>query len=144
MLPAMKDEDRAALAEIFAARPYVQAALVFGSFARGKLRFDSDLDVAVLPSAPLDAKQTIDLIGTLASRFGRPIDVIDLFTQHGAIAREAFTKGDLVYCRDRLAYAERMRRMIYDEADFLPILRSANRMAIEKWLKTSYRRKSAP
>lgn len=140
----MNEEDRAALTGIFAARPQILAAIVFGSYARGAERAESDLDVAVLPSAPLDAAQTIDLIGALASQFGRPIDVIDLFTQHGAIAREAFTKGDLVYCRDRLAYAERMRRMLYDEADFLPILRSADRMAIEKWLKTSYGRKSAP
>ena len=139
----MNDADRKALAGIFAARSYIQAALVFGSFAKGKLGFDSDLDVAVLSSAPLDAKQTIDLMGDLGSQFGRPVDVIDLFTQHGAIAREAFTKGELVYCRDRLAYAERMRRMLYDEADFLPILRSADRMAIEKWLKTSYVQKSA-
>lgn len=140
---AMNEADRQGFREIFAARNYVQAALVFGSFAKGVLKFESDLDVAILPAAPLDADQTMDLIGALAVRFGRPVDVIDLATQHGAIAREAITKGQVVYCRDRLAYAERLRRMVYDEADFLPILRSADRMAINKWLKTSYAPKSA-
>lgn len=139
----MEETDRQAFRLIFGARTHVQAALVFGSFARGATGFDSDLDVAVLSRAPLDSAQTADLIEALAARFGRPVDVIDLSVQHGAIAREAITQGDLVFCRDRAAYAERMRQMVYDEADFLPVLRSADRMAIRKWLKTSYAPKSA-
>lgn len=117
-----------------AARSYIQAALVFGSFADGTPRFESDLDVAVLAATPLNVDRKMDLIRALADQFGRPVDVIDLASIHGAVARIALTRGVLVFCRDRAAYAERLRRMVYDQADWMPIVRSANRMAINKWL----------
>ncbi|MFA5941760.1 MAG: nucleotidyltransferase domain-containing protein [Sinimarinibacterium sp.] len=140
----MDDATQAALREVFADRPYIRAAWVFGSFARGQAREDSDLDVAILPDKPLDGGQKMDLVEALAQRFGRPVDVVDLSVHHGPIAYEAMAKGELVYCPDRDAYAERLRRMLYDQEDFVPVLRSADRMAIEKWLKTSYAPKSAP
>lgn len=130
----MDQADRQAFSEVFAARAYVQAALVFGSFAKGLLKFESDLDVAIVTAAPLSLDQKMDLVRALVDRFGRPVDVIDLTSTHGAIARIALTQGILVFCRDHRAYAERIRRMIYDQADWMPIVRSADRMVINKWL----------
>lgn len=138
----MKADEKKALAEVLAGHPHILAGLAFGSLQRGTARADSDLDVAVLPSRPLTAPQKIALIEALAQQFGRPVDVVDLSVHHGVIAHEAMSRGELVYCRDRLAYAERLRRMVYDQEDFVPVLRRADRMAIEKWLKTSYASRS--
>ena len=43
------------ITDLLRAQPGVQAAWVFGSFADGPVRSDSDLDVAVLGEEPLDA-----------------------------------------------------------------------------------------
>lgn len=143
-LPQMDAATRQTLHDVLSTRPYVVAAWVFGSYAHGTIRKDSDLDVAVLADKPLDALRKMELVELLAQRFGRPVDIVDLAIHHGPIAHEAIGRGELVYCVDRAAYAERVRRMIYDQEDFVPVLREADRRAIEKWLKTSYGPRSAP
>jgi predicted nucleotidyltransferase len=64
----------AALGGALAGRGDVELALLFGSFARGRERADSDLDVAV--SGP-----DLDLLGLaadLSAAAGREVDVVDL------------------------------------------------------------------
>ena len=125
------------LSSFFAARQHVLAALLFGSFATGRANMQSDLDIAVIPDNPLSANQTMALVRDLAIQFGRPVDVIDLAVQHGPVASEALTRGRLVYCADPVAYAERLRRMVYDQEDFVSVLRKADQMVIQRWLRTS-------
>jgi len=57
-----------------AGRKEIALALLFGSSARGKVRADSDVDVAVLG-------RNLDLLGLaadLADAVKRPVDVVDL------------------------------------------------------------------
>jgi predicted nucleotidyltransferase len=64
----------AALRGVLAGRGDVELALLFGSFARGRPRADSDVDVAVLGSE-------IDLLALAADLAGavkREVDVVDL------------------------------------------------------------------
>lgn len=98
-------------------------AFLFGSMATGRARFDSDLDLAVAAATPLTPQARLDLIEGLAMAFGRPVDLIDLDHLHGPLLHQILTQGKLILCKDRTRYAELLRRMVYDEADFMPYYR---------------------
>ena len=133
----MNPQDHAALARIFSTRPYVQAAVVYGSFARGELRKDSDLDLAVLAKKALTPRQHVELIGAAALAFGRPVDLIDLRTVRGPVLREALSTGTVVYRRSPMALGGVIRDMLVYEADEAPIFNRAVERALERCLRTS-------
>lgn len=133
----MNDADRQRFSELFAARPYVQAAVVYGSFAGGKVRPDSDVDVAVLARKALTAEQHIELIEGVAQAFSRPVDLIDLGTVRGPVLREALTTGAVVYRRYPAALGRAIRDMLIYEADEAPIYNRAVERALQRCLQTS-------
>ena len=98
----------------------IQLAILFGSLSRGDHRSDSDLDLAVAGDAPLDNQEKEQLIENLALAFGRPVDLVDLRSVGLHILSEVITKGEVIYCIDRTLYAELIKRMLFDNADFAP------------------------
>lgn len=116
--------------------PDLRAAWLFGSRASGRARFDSDIDLAVLGSAPLTPEQRRDLIEAVVQATGTPVDLIDLAVEHGYVAREALLKGKLLFCKDHALYRKRLRELVYDAEDFLPALRSAQVKALRQWIRT--------
>ena len=96
-------------------------ALVFGSSARGSDRSDSDLDVAIGLSEPLDVHEIGDLISRLESACGRSVDLILLNEAPPALAYRVFRDGVPVVERDRQALVRRKARAILDYLDFKPI-----------------------
>ena len=75
--------------------PEIAAAYLLGSAATGRLRPDSDIDIALL----LDSKQSIslktrlELAGRQELRLGRTIDIGIITDQNLVYAYEAITKG---------------------------------------------------
>lgn len=65
----------AAVGEVAAATPWVEALALFGSAARGRLRPDSDVDVGFLGGAP-EGEAT--LLAALERRVGREVHLTDL------------------------------------------------------------------
>jgi predicted nucleotidyltransferase len=114
----------------------VVLAILFGSLAAGHGRFDSDLDLAVLATTPLTSQARIDLIGDLAQAFGRPVDLIDLGLTHCPLLQQILTRGRVVFCKDRTQYAELIRRMVYEEADFMPYYRRILAARRKAWIRT--------
>ncbi len=57
--------------------PQLEFAMLFGSLASGSANEQSDIDLAVMANAPLDAKAKISLIEALAKETGRAVDLID-------------------------------------------------------------------
>ena len=98
----------------------IRVALVFGSLAKDRARPESDLDIAVAAPQPMSTDEKMKLIAALAEISGRPVDLIDLQTASGLIAVQALTTGKLIHCTDRTLYAELIRRMLYDQADWAP------------------------
>ncbi len=80
-----------ALRGALAGRPEIRLALLFGSFARGRARADSDLDVAVL-GRDLDL---LTLAADLADAAGRQVDVVDL-SQAGYPLIQALLRDSVV------------------------------------------------
>ena len=108
---------------VLARHSSVVIAIVFGSLASARARFDSDLDLAVAAAAPLTPQSRMSLIEDLALAFGRPVDLIDLNRLHGPLLHQILTQGTVIVCTDRTRYAELIRRLVYDEADFMPYYR---------------------
>lgn len=98
--------------------PEIQVAMVYGSFARGKESPSSDLDLAVAGAKALSADQKVDLINRLSSRLAREIDLIDLGTVTGTVAKEALTTGRLLFNRDPQRLAGILSRLMVEEEDF--------------------------
>lgn len=69
------------------------ALWLFGSGAEGRLRDDSDLDLAVLMPAPIEPLRCYDAAQELALRLGRDVDLIDLHAAPPALRAEVVGRG---------------------------------------------------
>lgn len=88
--------DAAVVEAIRAALPDVVAVFRFGSTAAGVDRPDSDVDLAVLSSAPLPALTRFDLQERIASLLRRPVDLVDLKTASTVMAMQVLANGLLL------------------------------------------------
>ena len=107
------------LKEVFAHFPKITLALLFGSVALGRQRADSDLDIAVAAKQALTAHEKIALVGALADRTGRPIDLIDLSVVSEPLLGQIVRHGRRVLGSDTL-YGELISRHVFEQADFMP------------------------
>jgi len=106
--------------ELITGKLDIKLVILFGSLSRGQGNVDSDLDLAISGSRSLTVKEKTDIIGELAQITGRPIDLIDLQMTSGTILHQVLTTGQLIYCSDRNYYAELIKKMLFDQADFMP------------------------
>jgi len=85
----------------------VCAAYLLGSAAEGRLRAESDVDIALLPvrGASLGGLQRAELAADLEMLLGRPVDLGVLHTANLVYAKEAVAHGRLFFERDRNARA---------------------------------------
>jgi predicted nucleotidyltransferase len=124
------------LLEVVAGHPAVTLAILFGSLAEGAARFESDLDLAVAGTEPLDRKARIRMVEDLAVAFGRPVDLIDLNCLHGPLLHRVLTQGQLILCKDRTQYAKLIQRMLAEEADVMPYYRRILAARRNAWIGT--------
>ena len=83
--------------------PEALGVWVYGSFADGYARRDSDVDIAVLPDCPLDAWDLHERATTLAERLGREVDLVDLRRVGTVLRFEVAVRGVRVAARDPFA-----------------------------------------
>jgi predicted nucleotidyltransferase len=98
-------------------------ALLFGSGARGQLRAESDVDVAVelAPGASRDTLRLGQLAARLESAAGRPVDLVLMDEAPSPLAYRIFRDGRLLVERDHAALAQRKARAILEYLDFRPV-----------------------
>jgi len=96
-----------ALAAYLTAQPDVLAAYLFGSYARGDARPDSDVDLAVLLSTTDEMERferRLGLIGAVGEVLGRrSADVVVLNDAPPLLTHQVLTHGRLIAERDRMA-----------------------------------------
>jgi len=96
------------------------AAYLFGSFARGSARPDSDVDVAVLYTAQAAAapRDYLQRLARLTQAAGRDVHLVELEGADSDLCRSIFERGRLLFDRSdgRLAALE-LRKLI-DYADW--------------------------
>ncbi|NBX30153.1 nucleotidyltransferase domain-containing protein [bacterium] len=105
--PALDTALLEAVASRLSRHAHVAAAYLLGSAAEGRLRSDSDVDIAVLPVTPdgLPLVERLHLAAELGSIVGREVDLGVLTTRNLVYAKEAITRGRLIFDRDHLVTA---------------------------------------
>lgn len=88
------------VAQIRAALPAVIAIYRFGSSVGGVQGPESDIDLAVLSEAPLDAVRRFDLQERVALALRRTVDLVDLRSASPVMAIQVIAKGMLLYDGD--------------------------------------------
>lgn len=92
-------------------------AVLYGSFAKGLERPDSDVDIAVWKDEPLDPEALLDLADRIRQLLRREVDLVDLSKAHGALLTEILTGGTIILLRDPLIYERLIKRMWYERED---------------------------
>ena len=80
--------------------PDAEIVYAFGSRAEGAAYADSDLDLAVLGSAPLASVRRFELQRELSALLGIDVDLIDLGTANSVLRLEVVARGRRLSCRD--------------------------------------------
>lgn len=109
--------------DILCAESGLKLAILYGSAANGKMRADSDVDVALLFDHPLTAKQKMALSARLEEALSKPIDLADLFSLSGTILKQILCEGRVVVKKSAEDLTRLTRRMIYNQADMMPYVR---------------------
>ena len=127
MKPSLQNE----FVNILRRHEIVDLGIVFGSVASGRETEASDLDMAVAASRPLTVQEKIGLIEELAMACGRPVDLVDLNRETGLILHQALTRGTVLVNQNPVLYARLMLRMLYDQADMMPMRTMINRARLK-------------
>src|SRR5262245_55847082 len=93
------------LRPVLGAQPRVAVAWLFGSAARGSMRKDSDVDVAVVLARGLPAAERESVLVDLSSRLEsatapHPIEVVDLEKQGPVFIHRALKDGKRIVVND--------------------------------------------
>ena len=113
--PDTDDQLRAVLSSF----PQVVLAMLFGSFALGRQRPGSDIDIALAARRALTAAETIALVEALAEQTGRAIDLVNLRVVAEPLLGQILRHGRRLLGGDR-AYGELINRHLFEQADFMP------------------------
>ena len=90
------EEDRLAVAAIHGAVPGLVAIYRFGSSVSGEQIPASDVDLAVLATAPFDPLLRFDIQERLASALSQNVDLVDLRAASPVMAIQVIGKGRLL------------------------------------------------
>lgn len=108
--------------------PDVAAAYLFGSFAEGRARTDSDVDLGLVGPPDALAEQRLDLLTELTRAGLDRIDLVLLDDADPALQFEAVRPNCVIYQRedfDRGAYFSRVAREYFDFEPYLRVQREA-------------------
>ena len=122
-LMAMDTASRESLVQALGDEEDVVAAWVYGSVASGSAQPSSDLDLAIVGTQPFTIERLVDLATLVGRVAGREIDIVDLFAVHGALLEQVMIRGTRLFCRQTSVYEALVVRLVYDEADFMPLYR---------------------
>lgn len=112
----------------------ISLCILFGSVLEGKESFESDIDVAVAGKKPLNTNRKQQLIEKLALTFARPVDLIDLQVTAGMLLHQILTKGKIIFCDDHQLYARIIKKMLYNQSDFMPYHHRILKARRERWI----------
>ena len=114
----------------------VRLAIVFGSAAAGRLRPDSDLDIAVKLGHAIGVQEKIDMVEALAERTGRPIYLVDLYNPPEPLLGQIIQHGYRLM-GSTTEFAQLVSWHLIEQADFMPLVNRINKERREAWIGKS-------
>ena len=121
------------LKTFFANQKDVQLAFAFGSLAANKMRFNSDVDIAILKEEPLTLDERIAFMNELAEVTKTDVDLIDLFFEEGLLLKEVMTTGEILLCQSESALLYLNQRVFSFSEDFEPTYRLMLKQSLFKY-----------
>lgn len=118
---------------VLAAHPELEVVVLFGSTALGRERSDSDVDIAVMAGRPLGVEEKVNLIGDIADATGRAVDLVDLRVAGEPLLGQILTHGRRLRGSSS-AYAELLRRHVFDAEDFMPYVQRLLAQRRQAWI----------
>ena len=94
---------------LLASQDFVEFALLFGSFARGKETPLSDIDFGIYLSRPIDLLTLGRLTAELERIAQRQVEILvlnDILASNPKLAYQVVASGELIVCKDRSAYVD--------------------------------------
>lgn len=105
------------LPDIKNALPSLAGVYVFGSFATGAARADSDVDLAVLCARPIDPAALLALRQVLAAKLRREVDLIDLGAASTILQMQVMSGGRVLSAPNEKALGMFELRVLRDYHD---------------------------
>lgn len=115
--------------------PEVVVIGYFGSYAKGTARPDSDIDVCVSAQRALPSEIKIQYLNELTLLLKKEVDLLDLQSANGVILKEALHTAKWI-SKDPLVFAQILKKMLFDQADFQPYYQRILKAKRERFLKT--------
>lgn len=75
---------------------------LFGSFAKGEARDDSDIDIAIYPNKQISPYELFLLSNKLSLKLKKSVDLIDLNDISTVFAAHIVNDAEILYCKDDL------------------------------------------
>jgi predicted nucleotidyltransferase len=119
--------------ELLAKRGDVLCAMVFGSFAKGDVHSESDIDIALLADHSLDASERMDLIGRIASITGRSVDLVDLSSAGEPLLGE-IVSGGVRILGDDSHFARLISKHVFNNSDYVPYQQRIMHERRKQWI----------
>jgi len=80
------------LTQFLSGYPQFKLAILFGSQATGDFTRESDIDLALLSDIPISSSLKLELVEMIGARFGRPVDIVDLYFAAEPISGASFQR----------------------------------------------------
>ena len=77
-----------------------EVVILFGSYARGDQRPDSDVDIAIKTKKKISKKEMFEMTQELEQLLKKDIDLIDLNAISDSFRYEILMNGQILYCED--------------------------------------------
>ncbi len=121
------------LTQFLSGYPQFKLAILFGSQARGDFTRESDIDLALLSDIPISSSLKLELVEMIGARFGRPVDIVDLYFAAEPILGQVFKGNRLL--GDDATYARLLTKHLINTADFVPLQQRILDERRNAWIK---------
>lgn len=93
-------------------------AYVFGSYVQGKVRLDSDIDIAIYLEEHLDIDTYLEIKMCLTEACKREVDLIILNDAKPLLKYEIYKNNMLLFCRDKSKETRYKVKTLFEYSDF--------------------------
>ena len=81
-----------------------EVIILFGSYARGDQRPDSDVDIAIKTKKEISKKEIFELTQELEQLLKKDVDLVDLNAISDSFRYEILMNGQILYCEDNYQF----------------------------------------